>query len=114
MLSRVCISLLFFGLAACGQSNEDTTALRAQVDRLQRQADSAYVPGLGEFMSGIQVHHAKLWFAGKAENWPLANFEIGEIRETGEDIEKYCTARPEVASFPMLLPALDSVDRAIR
>ena len=54
-----------------------------------KERPPAYTPGLGEFMSGIQVHHEKLWFAGKAGNWQLADFETGEIRETIDDIQKY-------------------------
>ena len=64
-------------------------------------------------MSGIQIHHAKLWFAGKAANWKLAGFEVGEIRETLEDVEKFCRDRPEVRSLPMILPAIDSVSAAV-
>lgn len=41
----------------------------------------AATPGLGEIMSGIQVHAAKLYYAGQARNWPLAEFEAGEIEE---------------------------------
>jgi len=73
-------------LVACSnsgpKSSNDTDVLQARIDSLQQRLDDAYKPGLGEFMSGIQVHHAKLWFAGSAGNWKLADFEIGEIRET--------------------------------
>lgn len=100
-------------MIACNTAGRDNRALQAQVDSLQRRLADAYRPGLGEFMSGIQVHHAKLWFAGNAENWKLANFEIGEIKETLDDVEKYCTDRPEVSSLPMLRPAVDSVSAAI-
>lgn len=91
----------------------DKADLQAQVDSLQRKIDNSYRPGLGEFMSGIQVHHAKLWFAGKAGNWGLADFETKEIGETIDDINLYCTDRPEVASLPMITPPLDSIDAAI-
>lgn len=64
-------------------------------------------------MSGIQVHHAKLWFAGQAGNWQLADFEIGEISEALDDVQKYCTSRPEISSLPMILPAVDSVKKAV-
>ena len=96
-------------LLACNQPGKDTAALRAKVDSLQRRLASSYAPGLGEFMSDIQVHHAKLWFAGTAGNWKLADFEVGEIKETLDDVVKYCSDRPEVASLPMIRPALDSV-----
>src|ERR1700761_6393190 len=104
-------------LTACtgntSNANADQAILQARIDSLQRRLDDAYKPGLGEFMSGIQVHHAKLWFAGTAANWQLANFEIGEIKETLGDIEKYCPDRPEITSLPMIRPAMDSVARSI-
>ena len=88
--------------------------LQAKVDSLQKELAKTYKPGLGEFMSGIQVHHAKLWFAGQGQNWKLADFEIGEIREAVEDIQRYCTDRPEIKPLPMLAPALDTMDKAIK
>ena len=104
-------------LVACSnsgpKSSEDSEVLQARIDSLQQMLDDAYKPGLGEFMSGIQVHHAKLWFAGSAGNWKLADFELGEIRETLDNVEKYCTDRPEVNSMPMIRPALDSVGKAV-
>src|SRR4051812_46176182 len=44
-----------------------------------------YAPGLGEVMSRVQQHHAKLYFAGKAENWDLASYELDEIKEGLDD-----------------------------
>jgi len=40
--------------------------------------------GLGEFMTTMQLHIGKLWFAGKADNWDLARYELDELRETME------------------------------
>lgn len=112
--------MTFIGLAmltACSNSglknSGDMDVLQARIDSLQQQVDNAYKPGLGEFMSGIQVHHAKLWFAGNAGNWKLADFEIGEIKESLDDVEKYCTDRPEISSLPMIRPAIDSLGKAI-
>jgi hypothetical protein len=36
----------------------------------------SYFPGLGEFMARIQTNHAKLWLAGEARNWELAEKEV--------------------------------------
>jgi hypothetical protein len=105
------LGLVILLAATCTQRPAD---LQGQITRLQQSLDSAYKPGLGEFMSGIQVHHEKLWFAGKAENWKLADFEMGEIKEAIEDIRKYCTSRPEITSLPMIDPSLDSLDAAIK
>ena len=88
--------------ATCSQSNSNQAALQAQVDSLKLQLAQTYKPGLGEFMMGIQVHHAKIWFAGKNKNWALAGFEIDEIKETLEDVKKYCTDRPEIKSLPII------------
>ena len=48
-------------------------------------AKEPYEPGLGEFMTATQLRHAKLWFAGKNNNWALAAYEIDEIKEGLED-----------------------------
>jgi len=45
-------------------------------------------PGLGEIMALQQMRHIKLWFAGSAANWPLADYEIGELKEGFEDATK--------------------------
>ena len=109
--SLIVSSLIVF--ASCGQQ-ANTSTLQTQIDSLTKQLAQTYKPGLGEFMMGIQVHHAKIWFAGKNQNWALADFEIGEIKETLEDVKKYCTDRPEIKSLPILYPALDSVTTSIK
>lgn len=105
--------LLLCGLFACNQKQDNTLVWKQQLDSLRNRIDSAYAPGLGEFMSDIQVHHAKLWFAGKNGNWELANFEIGEIRESIDAIQKYCTDRPEIKELPMIHNPMDSLITSI-
>ena len=85
-----------------------------RIDSLEKKLADAYKPGFGEFMSGIQVHHAKLWFAGESKNWPLADFEIHEIMESVEALKKYQAERTESRSLTMLDPALDSANAAIQ
>jgi len=46
------------------------------------------VPGLGEYMTTIQLHAGKLWFAAKASNWQLAEYELDELKETMEAAKK--------------------------
>ena len=108
---RIALTLIFFG---CSQPNENTQLLESRIDSLERKLADTYKPGFGEFMSSIQVHHNKLWFAGLNDNWKLADFEVNEIKETVEAIEKYQTEREESEKIEMLKPALDSVDVAIR
>ncbi|SDT48011.1 hypothetical protein SAMN05216490_3650 [Mucilaginibacter mallensis] len=106
-----CYIILMLMAFGCNSNN---AGLQAQVDNLSHQTQKSYKPGLGEFMLGIQVHHAKLWFAGKNQNWKLATFELGEIQESVDDIKLYCTDRPEIKSLPMLYPALDSLTQAVK
>jgi hypothetical protein len=49
-------------------------------------ANEPYEPGLGEIMALQQMRHMKLWFAGRAGNWPLADYEIGELKEGFDDV----------------------------
>lgn len=102
-------------LFSCQPKVDDhSKELQSQIDNLKSELSETYKPGFGEFMGNIQVHHSKLWFAGENENWKLADFEINEIKENLEDIQKYETDRPESEMIPMIIPALDSVSHAIQ
>ena len=50
--------------------------------------DEPYQPSLSDVMAQQQERHIKLWFAGHAGNWPLADYEIGELKEGFEDVNK--------------------------
>jgi hypothetical protein len=39
-----------------------------------------YVPRLADVMAALQVRHLKLYFAGRAHNWELADFELRQLR----------------------------------
>jgi len=101
-----------FALIACNQSGNNQQ-LQAKIDSLQVKLNDTYKPGLGEFMTGIQEHHAKLWFAGVNKNWQLADFEVHEIGETLDDVKKYCTDRPETKSLGIIDPAVNIIKAAI-
>lgn len=104
------ISAFVLLLASCNfQAKNEKPALQNQIDSLRQRMTHAYSPGVGEFMLAIQMHHAKLWFAGKNENWQLANFEIEEIKESLDDIQTYCADSPSIKPLPMIFPPLDSV-----
>ena len=105
-------------LTACNnKTNEvsinDTQFLQSKIDSLEQRLENCYSPGFGEFMSNIQAHHSKLWFAGQNQNWELANFEVIEIKEALEDIQKFQSEREESKNIVMLNPAIDSISKAI-
>lgn len=61
-------------------------------------APKVYIPGLEQFMNVILTEHNKLWFAGRARNWPLASYELGEIKEVMSDVQDYV---PVFKSLPL-------------
>src|SRR6188472_1381870 len=106
-------SITIVVFSSCNQSSITDRTLQQRVDSLEAKIADSYKPGFGEFMSSIQVHHAKLWFAGKNKNWELADFEIHEIGETLDAIKEYQNEREESKKIDMLKPALDAVNDAI-
>jgi hypothetical protein len=48
-------------------------------------AQEGYMPRLADLMGQIQLRHIKLWFAGKLQNWELADYEVGQIKSSLED-----------------------------
>jgi hypothetical protein len=78
---------------------------------------AAYAPGLGEIMSLQQMRHAKLWLAGSKHNWPLAAYELDELREGFEDVQKLHPTHegvPVGAMAASLTPSpLEALDKAI-
>ena len=106
-LVKTAVAALSFGLLAGASLAEEA------------KAPEPYVPGLGEFMtSAVQPHHIKIWMAGHADNWPLAEYEAKELRETFEDIAMY---QGTWNNFPIaklaesnLVPPLDEMDKAIK
>jgi hypothetical protein len=51
-------------------------ALEAEVVRLKTTA----TPNLSHVMADVAFQYANLWYAGEAENWPLARFYYNETR----------------------------------
>ncbi len=59
-------------------------------------------PGLGDYMTTIQLHAGKLWFAADAANWELAAYEVGELKETMESAQKLDEEKNGVKISPVL------------
>jgi hypothetical protein len=106
--------VLFIFFVSCNQNDKQVEQMQLKIDSLQKELSATYKPGFGEFMSGVQQHHAKLWFAGQNQNWPLADFEIHEIQEALDDIQKFCTDREETKSIGMINLPIDSLMSAIQ
>ncbi|HXP52415.1 MAG TPA: hypothetical protein VN922_20850 [Bacteroidia bacterium] len=120
-MQKIFLIVILFFLIGCSDSTSKLKDLQSEMNKLNTQNDSlkklvaASKPGLGEIMLGLQVHHNKLWFAGREENWPLAQFEHDEILELITQAETVNTDRPEVKLFKVMIYAqLDSIQKAIK
>jgi hypothetical protein len=57
-------------------------------------AQDGFMPKLGDIMGIIQLRHIKLGFAGKLGNWPLADYEAGQIKSSLEDAAGFYRSIP--------------------
>ncbi len=105
--------LLSFVLLACNNEMSSTKMLQSRIDSLEVKLANTYKPGFGDFMSSIQTHHSKLWFAGQSENWDLADFEVHELEEAIEGIQKHQAEREESQMLGILNAPLDSIEKSI-
>jgi hypothetical protein len=53
------------------------------------QRATSYVPRLSDLMVVIQIRHAKLFYAVKARNWPLADYELEQLAGTLTEAGRY-------------------------
>jgi len=81
LLAAAAVSLCLVTLTANAQNGPAPAASTPE-------SKAADIPGLGEIMTLQQLRHIKLWFAGHAGNWALADYEIGELNEGFEDVDK--------------------------
>lgn len=73
-------SLLTLAGTAVAQDNTQSPPVAAQ--------EQPYQPSLSDIMAHQQERHLKLWFAGHAGSWPLADYEIGELSDGFDDVGK--------------------------
>src|ERR1700675_2648370 len=105
---------LIFLIGGCAQqrnaNSNSNAAVEAEIAQLKATVDDLK-PGLGEIMGVIQQHHAKLYYAGTKSNWPLADYELGEIQEGLEDAVRF---NPTFKGAPVavLVPSLTKASLA--
>ena len=64
-------------------------------------------------MGTTQLRHLKLWYAGKEKNWGLAEYELGQIKESFQDAMTYYPGLPVSDMTTMAKPA-SRIGSAIR
>ena len=95
-------------VAACAAAS-----LTALADEQKPPGQPVYTPRLNSIMILTQLGHFKLWYAGAVQNWPLANYELEQIRAS-IDLSK--TLYPDSAKSNMdaMKPAANDLDSAIK
>lgn len=76
------------------------------------QSDKQYVPQLADIMNAAQVRHQKLYLAGKARNWELAEFEVRQLAGNLRDAAVFYSGIP-IDNVVTLAAAVNAVDDAI-
>jgi hypothetical protein len=105
------MALLFVGAASPLQADAQKPA-NAQ-DQTPANAQERYVPRLNDMMVATQLRHFKLWYAGLVQNWPLANYELAQIRNVIADTKRLY---PNSGGSDMstMMPPTDDLDDAIK
>jgi hypothetical protein len=106
--------IIILSLFSCRPKQKVNESLQKQVDSLQTVLDNVYKPGFGESMNLIHHHFTEIWQAGKDENWKYAAFEINEMKEAVENIEKYQKDREEVSQLIMFDAPVDSLILSVK
>jgi len=101
----VVLAALLLPLSVSAQTSTPSPAKEAPRET-GKDTPKAYVPGLEQFMNVILMEHNKLWFAAKARNWALAEYQLGEIKEIMGDVQDF------VPTFKNL-PLADMLDAVI-
>ena len=77
-----------------------------------------YIPDLGVVMSVTQFRHFKLSYAVEVENWPLAQYEAGQVRDSLTTAAKLYPVYENVEQAKLIMevskPALIAIDKAIK
>jgi hypothetical protein len=128
ILALLLAALLFIQMRNVGSSSKDglqrldsriinledsVLKLRTELDAVKEQ-----VPGLGEYMSAMQLHVAKLWYAAGAGNWKLADYELNELIEGIQGAESLHAEKNNVQITPVLQAMqktlVDSLELAVK
>jgi predicted secreted protein len=81
-------------------------------DQKPAPGQRAYTPRLNSLMVVTQLGHFKLWYAGAVHNWPLANYELKQIRASIDDA-KTLYPNSDQSNMDTMMPAADELDKAI-
>ncbi|MEX2531037.1 MAG: hypothetical protein WD960_09720 [Gemmatimonadota bacterium] len=101
-------------LSACAPAQDDPDD---RLVELREELSDRFTPGLHTLMVDLGMRHASLWFAGEAENWPLADYMSHELEELVGEIEELHPVYDEVQVAAMIRemthPAMEALEDAV-
>jgi hypothetical protein len=79
---RVDLTVAAFCFASLALSGCEQSAPGAQPDDVNARVKALeeLIPDQAHIMADVGEHFTNLWFAGRAENWPLADFYLSETK----------------------------------
>jgi cytochrome c553 len=81
-------------------------------DQKSPPGQQVYTPRLNNIMILTQLGHFKLWYAGAVQNWPLANYELEQIRASIR-LAKTLFPDSDKSNMDTMRPAAEDLDKAI-
>jgi hypothetical protein len=105
----VTVRRIAIAVAACAVAS--LTALAD--DQKPAPEQRAYTPRLNDIMVITQLGHFKLWYAGAVQNWPLANYELEQIRASIR-LAKTIFSDSDKSNMDTMRPAAEDLEKAIK
>ena len=104
------VLLRHIAIAAAACAVASLTALAD--DQKPPPGQQVYTPRLNNIMILTQLGHFKLWYAGAVQNWPLANYELEQIRASVR-LAKTLFPDSDKSNMDTMKPAAEDLDKAI-
>jgi cytochrome c553 len=105
------VMLRHIAIAAAAWATTSLTVLAD--DQKPPPAQPPYTPPLNNIMILTQLGHFKLWYAGAVQNWPLASYELEQIRAS-ISLAKTLYPNNDKSDMNTMVPAADDLGKAIK
>jgi hypothetical protein len=120
-LPAACAVLALLAAPAVAQQHKNAPGMNMppDMDMRETKASTVYHPGLGDLMTAlVQPRHTKLGLAGAAANWPLAAYELDELRESFDTVGRLILKHGSLEIAPAIAstvkPPMEALDSAIK
>jgi hypothetical protein len=101
-------------MVSCRQNDTKVSELQKEIDSLKTKLNNVYKPGFGSSMNQANYHFKEIKTAGIKQNWQYASFEIHEMKEEFENIEKFQKNRKETNLLKMLDKPIEELEKAVK